>query len=292
MFRKTRLEVPEEAFIAKPARIFAILHLCLVFTMICWIASWPFTGKMLEDKKKIYIFQSIIGSGELINRTYEDAESQAKLSRNHVRFAGLPSETKYTLLNAYEKLIESKNTETFLEKCCSSLEHLLLKSSPWVRAWLLLGLIAAIALLKKSPGASYALCLLPFITACWIYEASLTPKHASRDALLFPSESYLIERYLDEPFSSKILEQQKQLQSAWDRYLASEWSPSGDTEEGEWRFQLARLEITLNEKEGTDAATSVLPLYLLCGWSCLFAFIAIKLSKPQFRQNSQLQPAS
>lgn len=271
---KTRSKVSESAFIAKPARIMAILHLCLVFTIICWVGSWPFLGEMLEYKRQMFHFQTVLGGGELIERTYAtQQEVLAKIDRYKVKFNSLPQEKKSYLLNAYNDAQELQRERGFMTQLNDSVEFVFVKSSPWLRAWLLFSVIAAILLLKKSLGAPYAICILPLIIAFWWMQLGPNISLSKSDAL-YPTEKYLLTHYSANPFSSSISQQQKQLTQAWEGYLSSEWSIDGDVEDGEWRFQLARLELALEERKDREASTSGFLLCLLLIWNICFAFVA------------------
>lgn len=275
MFRKTRSKVAEDAFIPKPARIFAILHLCVAFTILCWICSGPFMGDMLENQKKIYLFQTVMGGGDLIGRTYaSQPDVLERIERHKARFLSLPQTERDSIIHAYNANQQAENSITYLEKCKLSIERLLFQTSPWLRAWLLLGLIAAILLLKKSPGAPYALCVLPLIALCWWVEIAQAPKTLSAEEALYPAESYLMTYYSDQPLSARIQEQRMQLTNAWNRYLAAEWSPFEESEDGEWRFQLRRLQLILDNKKDREENPSGLSLCLLLIWSSGFAFVA------------------
>jgi hypothetical protein len=279
MFRKTRSRIAEDAFIPKPARIYAILHLCVAFTILCWIGSEPFTGDMLNNQRKNYLFQTVMGGGELIARTYADQpEVLERIERNKGRFLSLAAQEKDSLVQAYNDSQSAKRNITYLEKCKQSLERILFTTSPWLRTWLLLGLIATILLLKKSPGASYALCILPLVALFWWVEVAQIPKTVSAEEALYPSEGYLMTYYSDQPLSTRIQEQKMQLTDAWNRYLAAEWSPIEDSEDGEWHFQLKRLQLILADKKDREESPSGLLLCLLFIWSSGFAFIANRYS--------------
>lgn len=281
MLRKTRSEVPDEAFIPKPARVMAILQLCVVFTIVCWLGSWPFMGKMLEHKRETFLFQTVLGGGDLIARTYEDQPGVLqKIERNRKRFLEMPSNEKELILNSYNELISLESQSGFWSKCRDGLQNILIFSSPWLRAWVVFALMAAILLLKKSPGAPMAVWILPVLALMLWFEAAQSPRLISSDEAFFPTENYLISTYGNGALDNSISMQHAQLSLAWERYLASEWSTTGDAEEGDWRFQLTRLKNRLAQKIDRDTPPSGLVLCLFFIWNCGFAWVAYRWKTP------------
>lgn len=281
MQRKTRSQIPESAFIPKPARIMAILQLCLAFTIICWLGSWPFMGEMLEHKRELFLFQTVMGGGDLVLRTYESQpETLDKLKRNHDRFVKMDALERESIVASYNKTLSDESESSFLVKVKGGLENILLQSSPWLRAWILFAVISSILLLKKSPGAPFAIWILPLLACMFWIESHQAPISISPDEALYPTENYLIATYGNGVLSLPIREQHAQLTSAWERYLAIEWSGSNDAEEGEWKFQLARLNAHLSNEKDRESPPSGLILCLFFIWNCCLAGICYRWKTP------------
>lgn len=280
MRRKRYKNIPENAFIPRPARIGAILQLCLAFTLFCWVASWPFMGEMLAHKKRIFLFQTVMGSGELISRTYaEQPEILDQLKQNRAHFLALDPEVRTPFIDAYNREQAQESARTFTSKCKDSLVCLFFSSSPWFRAWLLLSVVAALLLLKKSPGAPYAAWILPLIALAWCIESAQHPKPPTHEERLFPTEEYLVSTYGRGTSSQNLFAQQDSLKRAWKEYVVAEWSTNGNFQEGDWRFQLERLRRVLQDPTDSGAPSpNLLLLFVL--WNGAIAWVGYRWRDP------------
>lgn len=280
MSRKTYPHPIQNAFIATPARVMAILNLCLTFTLFIWVLFWPFLGEMLNQKRQLFLFQSVIGEGELVARTYStQPEVMEKLRNHHVRFESLDTHEKSRLMDAYLQLCSSIEDRKASQQFKEGVEGLLLHSSPWFRAWLLLTLIATLMLLKKSQGAPYAIALLPLIVFIWFIESTQNVGSPNPVEALYPTEHYLMSTYGQDLSAKSILQQKEALEIAWERYLEAEWSSLGDAEDGEWHFQLAKLKTALSSKKDRETPSGVL-LCLFFIWNASYAFVAYRWRTP------------
>ena len=261
MFRKRpKKTFPPGTFIPTPVRIFAILQLCIAFSILLWHASYPFMGELFEVKSKMLIYQAVMGTKDESNR---------------IRFGNLPEKEQQKLLEGYQHFQE-KLEKTFYEKLKQSLKKIL-NLPTFELAWLFFSVILAIMLLKKIEGAKEALWILPLLVFAYAGEnRGLSPRILSDDQKLFPSEELIVEKYLDVPFSQNVFEQKEQLKKGWDAYLIKEWAPEGGNEQdGLFAFNLERVKILAREKPVTRTqpdSLSLLAIYL--GWNISFALVA------------------
>lgn len=270
MFRKREKKIfPPGTFIPFPARVAAIIHLCLAFSLLLWIASKPF----LED---LFTIKSEKMALELVMK-----DPLFKEVRNDQRFQ---IEEKY-------KTISEKLKLSFLDKISAMYQILFLKTPPFEQAWLLFSLIIPILLLLRIEGAAQACCLLPILVLAYaIDNQSLKESDSSFDQNFFPSEQYITENYLDKPLSNSIIEQREELLNGWKRYLIYEWAheqPEKDSDlfqkqarKGEFAFQVAhalkkplKLNLSVN-KTPSKEPLALLAIYFI--WNCLFAWIAMR----------------
>lgn len=258
MFRKrVKKDFPEGTFIPFPARLCAILQLCIAFGALLWIASQPFMGELFEIKSQKLLLHYAIDQREL--------------------FEQLPQIQQEQLLTRLVKLQE-KLERPFWEKLKQSGSTLL--QLPLLKlAWLFLSIILSVMLLKKRDGAAQALWLLPFLALAYGIDNRLNtlPPQLTAEERLFPNEKYLIEYYLDKPFSAKLFEQKLQLEQAWNNYLQEEWgSPEYTLEKGLYSFNLARIQTIPLQKKWEPSQEALPLLFLFIFWNLLFVVIANK----------------
>ncbi len=227
----------------KKQRILAILQLCIVFTIIVWMAGYPFMGALFEQKKETLQYQFVMGQGELIERLNHDAE---RLTRNQDRFQKLSNQEKHKILTGYDVVLAQKEIP-FGEKLKDSLHLLAVGAPPLERAWLILATIAAILILLNRASAKPAAWLTFALAIGILGEAYFFPVTNKTRQSLIPTEKYLIEHYV----SSDTTDEYLQLLEGWEHYLVAEWlheTPSGNpeafrnqVEEGDYRFHLEEL---------------------------------------------------
>jgi hypothetical protein len=260
---------PADTFILKPARIMAILQLCLAFTIIAWHASYPFTGKLYEIKSKLLVYQHVIG---IKNKEYSPY------------FTQLSSEQRTQILHDYEELQRSYD-QPFFSKLQQSFRILILEIPATEIVWLLLSILIPIFLLKRVEGSVPAVWLIPIAMACYALD-NRWHGHSplpSSDAHLFPTEKFLVDNYLNQEFSSHILEQQKQLLKAWETYLIYEWANEKPSEvedlflkqknRGDFSFNLARLKFIHLPLPQGQIKSSYYFLSLALFWNLSFAIL-------------------
>lgn len=293
--KKPKLEIPPGTFIPTPARVMAIIQLCLAFSLIAWIASQPFMGDLFAIKSKMLLYENVMGSRTLSNTaTGKDAEIlKAKLKRNSERFSQLPEEQREKILTNYIAL-EDQTRVSFWDKLEKMFLLLFFDTPPLVQAWLLFSIVIPVLVLLRIDGAVPAVWILPLITLAYGIDNRLNGKSPGEDveSRLFPSEETIVKEYLKEPLSSSILEQKNQLTKGWHVYLVKEWAheaPSNNPDEfnlqvenGEFAFNIGRLNAVI-DKEGEETGKAQAPrkeswgtlaLYLI--WNILFAVIITK----------------
>lgn len=188
------------------------------------------------------------------------------------------------ILANYEKV--KKIAETgFWDKLSESMRILLFELHPYEKAWIFFSILLPILLLKKVEGAQYAIWILPLLSGVYCLDNTLAGKLVvSKEAALFPTENYLIENYMKEPFSNDILVQHEQLQRAWDLYLIREWAleePSeanfdNQVKKGEFFFTVERVKNLPEIKSEWRTKHSAFFLLLHIWWHLFGAFICFK----------------
>lgn len=286
MFRKrTKKTYPPGTFIPTPARVFAIIQLCLAFTVILWNASQPFAGEFFALKSRLLLYEDAMGVASA------SAEQKDRLLRNKERFQALP-DSHQQQLKAEAAALQRALGRSFWSKLADAADFFLFKIPLYERAWLILSVILPILLLKRVEGASLAVWLLPCVAACYAIDSTLygLPGAPSLEQRLFPSEQTLVETHIGGPLSDSLLEQQKQLASGWKHYLVLNWAntqPSSDpavfeiqAEEGAFAFTLARLGAqSLEIPANRNPRQPLLFLLIYFVWNTLFAYAAWKHAK-------------
>lgn len=293
MFRKRQKKhFPPGTFIPTPARICAIIQLCLAFSVLLWNASEPFVGEIFTLKSRLLFYQDVMGiqtGGEVSQEKVE------RLARNAERFQALPKKMKEKLTQDFQQ-IQKQLQRSFWDKLTSVVSLFSAKISPYELAWIFFSIVISIMLLKRVDGASEAVWLLPILVACYAADARLFPKPTENafEAGLFPTESELVENYVHGPLSENVFEQQEQLLNGWKRYLIINWTkqaPSTDqaaferqVEDGEFNFTLERLKLRGEHSNFLTLTKSApppsIPLILLYFfWNTYFAYTAWKYTR-------------
>jgi len=288
--RKKR-EYPPGTFIPKPARVCAIIQLCLAFSIILWNASQPFVGEIFTLKSELLFYQDLIGIPVHENLSSERLD---RLARNAERFQALPKMKQEKLINEMNS-IQKEFSRPISSKLKDVVKIFAFNFSPYELLWLLLSIILPILLLKRVDGATQAIWLLPLLVGCYAldnrwYGAPVSP---SPDTLLFPSEGEIVSNYIDGGLSPNVFEQKEQLMEGWSRYLIINWSkeqPSDDPktflkqgEKAEFLFNLARLDL-LAQKASSSPRNNVRdPIWLLAlyfFWNVFFAYTVTRHLNP------------
>ncbi|MBA3957842.1 MAG: hypothetical protein H0X51_05545 [Parachlamydiaceae bacterium] len=279
---------------SKVPRIFAILQLCIAFTIVMSNAGYPFLGELFNYKTKALLYHHVMGDETLT----ASPEIKQKLQRNQERFQDLPRIQQTQIRDEYQVITQHRDRSA-TEKLRRSWNILAFELPAFERAWLLFAILISILILCRRDGAVRASWLLPALAFCYAYDNytyGQTPPQAA-DAILFPSEAEIVEDYISEPLSDTIMEQHAQLLKGWQHYLIREWaneSRSEDpeifalqVEQGEFAFNLKRLELIAQEKSSINPfrekeSLALLILYLI--WNFWFAW-AINRYSPGVREN-------
>jgi hypothetical protein len=264
MFQKRiKKTYPEGTFIPKPARIVAILHLSLAFTLLLGVILGPFLQDYFTYRKEASLYEFIMGQ------------------KNEKRFKALPTEEKEAILLKHQ-MLKKRYDLSFLQKTQKAFTDIL-KMEKLTLAWLILSIAIPIFLLKKREGAAKAAFLLPLLSL--FYLLNHVPTSAENP---FPSEKYIIENYLKEPLGHDVDSQYHQLLKGWQHYLIDQWSHNKDQshqqqiEEGEFYFHLHRMK---NFKETESSSLFTKMIYL--AWNLFFAIIVNKFKNKNIVYNQQ-----
>lgn len=293
MFRKRiKKEFPPGTFIPTPARVAAIVQLCLAFSLLLWQASQPFMGDLFHIKSQMLIYQDVMGID-----THKDSslEKTARLERNAERFASLPRSLKHGIMENYATLQEQLG-HSFRQKM-HRLGHIFAyEISSYELLWMILSIVIPILLLKRIEGARHAVWLLPALALFFLFD-NQRQGHlvVEQEKQLFPSEKEIVQNYLKEPLSSDILQQREQLLKGWNFYLIINWAqekPSEDpvifqkqAEHGEFMFNIGRLTMMEKMQKQFPQKTSLFILCMYLAWNLFFAWHTthhLQMEKKQF----------
>lgn len=287
MFRKRQKKVfPPGTFIPMPARVCAIIQLCLAFTIILWNMSQPFAGELFTLKSKLVLFEDVMGIG---SKQGLSNEKVARLDRNAARFKELPLEDSASIVKGMQQ-VQGLLQRSFMDKMVGAGRILVYEIPLYEQLWLILSLIIPILLLKRVEGASQAVWLLPLLAALYAFDNRWNGQRPepSQESLLFPTEEVLIASFMHEPLSANIFEQQEQLKQAWQSYLIKVWGNEEKSEDpvaallqsekGEFAFNIARANVISEQaiRKGAYPQEPLLLLGIYLSWNTLFAVFAFK----------------
>lgn len=259
-------------------KILVILQLCLVFSVLMWTLAGPFSAEYFATQSSRLMHKAVIGDGA----------GDGKQERLAQRFAALPQEQQQGILDSYDRL-QKRSEKGFWVRSGEAMSALLIYLPPFTQAWIFFSLVICIMLLLRIEGAVMAAWLLPLIALAYGVDNRLSGDQRGHayDGDLFPSEQYLVDRYLGKPLNGSMEEQHQQLTLGWRRYLAAEWAheqPSEDpdtliaqAEEGEYAFDVARLQrhIAADHEAQVSQVHVQKPIPLLIAymlWNLFFAY--------------------
>lgn len=272
MFKKRQKKTfPPGTFIPTPARIAAIIHLCLAFSFLLWIASQPFMGDLFAVKSELVLYEAVVEKQNLMEK--------------------LSTDDNLLVSKKYENL-KDKLQIPFSEKCIMMLRLLIIQMPPWEQAWIFFSFIIPLLLLLRIEGAVQVSWLLPLITFgfCLNNQMNLPELQNRSENALFPTEEYIVQRYLGGSLEGNILDQQNELKKGWENYLIIEWAHEFPADvmqvrdsqvvKGEFAFNIARIKARQNEKilavDKVPHRQSLLILFIYLMWNFFFAYIAQK----------------
>lgn len=272
--RRIQQEFPPNTFIPFPARVVAILQLCLAFSLLLWQASQPFMGDLFRIKSQMLMYQDVMGIG--------DENHKIRLERNAEHFAALPDNLKRILVEKYD-FLQEQLSHSFRQKLHRLFHLFAYGISSYELSWILFSVIIAILVLKRTEGAQHATWILPGLALLFLFDnhrngvVADTPENS-----LFPSEQEIVQNYLQEPFSKDIFQQREQLLKGWHVYLVKEWAKEDPSEmlplfqqqaeKGEFLFNVSRL-LKQNpfQNHSSPKKSHLFLLFLYLGWNLFFA---------------------
>lgn len=296
MFRKRiKKEFPPGTFIPTPARVVAIIQLCLAFSLLLWQASQPFMGDLFHIRSQMLVHHDVMGINKRDDATQEDKD---RLARNAERFANLPKNLKKNITEKYVSL-QRQLDDSFKQKMERLLHIFVYEVSLYELAWIFFSIIISVMLLKRVDGARHAAWLLPALALLFLLDSQKQGTHRAQNPenQLFPSEQTIVESYLKEPLRGDILTQRELLLRGWNIYLIQKWAhekPSEDpnifktqTETGEFAFNVMRLEKSQLAFPASHPSLFLMSLYVV--WNGFFAWFInkhLKKEKVLFSSNS------
>jgi hypothetical protein len=259
-------------------RIFSILHLCFVFSVICWTVATPFTEELYHDRTLKTAYNIVMGDKHLAQKFPDQKD---KLSQFHTFFVNLPVLQQDAIKTGYANLQEKISTGAWT-KTKSALSLLFFDLPLFKRAWIFFSVILAVMALKERQGIRQAIWILPVLTCCYVGDQSLMKEdiHSTAMEQLIPQESVLAEKYLGHPIEGGIEEQRQQLQTAWEKYLVDVWSPKFNSDSdkllsGEYSFSVARLKALksdFSDQRQQQSLDSAFALLCYLAWNLFYAW--------------------
>lgn len=258
MFAKKKKKTVSENAVEKSARFYCILQLCVVFTVLCWHAGYPFLGEIYDIKQEKRLYDFIF---DPVNRPFKEELPQIERVE----------------LEKGQRFWQTQLDKTFVDKLKGSFWHMYRVMPRLELIWAVLSVVICVMALKQKEGYRHVVWLLPMITLLFVVEniawGQIAPEQP--DEKLYPSEEVLVERYLPNGLATGIEEQQSQLKEAWESYLTEDWG-KGNLGRGEFLFIQARIEarkeayFSLTSKPMEKQPYFWLALYLL--WNTLLAW--------------------
>lgn len=279
MFRKRiKKEFPAGTFIPTPARVVAILQLCLGFTLTLWYMGQPFMGDLFHIKSQMLIYEDVIG----IDRFHSSAEQKERSKRNAERFEAAPQHLKNQLKKHYTFLQDQLN-RPLSAKLKRLFQIFAFHISLLEGSLLTLSILIPILLLKRVEGANHTVWLLPALALLLHWNLLDKNGQVNSENSLFPTEKELIKDSLNKPLSNDIFKQREELLHAWHLYLIKYWAheiPNQDlqlfhlqVEKGEFFFNLKRLELMQNSSAKMVLQNPFI-LWLIALWGLFFGWYA------------------
>ena len=171
MFRqRVKKDYPADTFIPRPARICAIIQLCLAFSVLLWNISEPFIGEIFTLKSKLLLYHDVMGIPSPNQGIHKE-----RLIRNAERFKVLSKQMQEQVAKN-SQFLQKQLQRSFWDKLKSVAILFAYKISPFELAWIFFSIVIVIMLLKKVEGASQAVWLLPILVACYAADNRLSNK--------------------------------------------------------------------------------------------------------------------
>jgi len=242
-----------------------IIQLCFAFIMLVWYAFFPFMGELYHFRSRLFLAQTVQGDEALLSYVLENEQEKTreKLQLNASLFQKLPGFEQDHVADDIRHY-QSKLKMPFWTKIRASFEIILWKLPLFKRAWMFFALLISLLILYRIEGGVAAVWILPFLSLCFLLNHHfLESWQQEPDAFLYPN----IER--------------ENFQEKWEEYLVQNWSPTGNRDEGEFYFNLAKLKAMRTAPSYQSAyqfhgrePLGLLILYFT--WNLLFAYTIYK----------------
>jgi len=246
-------------------RVMLVIQLCFAFMVLVWYACFPFMGELYHFRSRLFLAQTVRGDEALLAYVPEGEKEAAekKLRQNRAWLQNLPGYEQDAVHDDIRHYQEKLKTP-FSSKVYASFEIVTWRLPLFKRAWMFFALIISLAVLYRFEGAVATVWILPFLSLCFLLNHHFLEKWQQEpDAFLFPTL------------------ENGNFSAAWDHHLSEKWSRSGDRDEGEFYFNLARLKAMRNSPSYHSAyqfhgreKLGVLILYFV--WNLLFAYTIFK----------------
>lgn len=266
MFSKAK-PIPNDAFIAKPARMMAIGHLCLAFTVLLFILGYPYMGRHYALKSRLLVYDAVVNADSFATL---DPEGQKRVTQER---------------NALQAILSS----LFMDKTSDAIKRLF-HVPGFKMAWIALSIVLPIFILIKKEGAAAAAWILPLLALAYAIDNQQngwTPV-LTEEEKLFPPEKDILEHYVKKKLEHSFLSQREELLQGWHHYLIQEWAQQIPHEDpslfkqqltkGEFAFNLARLNALAKEpiKDNLRQKEPLIVLLLYVAWNLYFAYFINK----------------
>lgn len=285
MARRPKKIFPQGTFIPTPQRLLSIIQLCIAFSLMLWYLFQPFMGEYFALRNRMLVYEYAMGTSDVLKAR---PDQTAKLERQAKRFIALPEQEKDDSITDYRE-IQTYAKRSTLQKIGDGIRKFIVGIPPFEQAWIFFSITISILVLLKIEGARQAVWILPLIVAAYAVDNQLEGKrpYVSPDSQLFPTEETIIHQYLNVPLAQNPMEQKKQLEEGWKRYLVDHWSQKNDEEEAEFNFTIARLKLLHTESlDGWLGSfhEKIHPIILACYllWNLFFAWMISRIGTKQF----------
>lgn len=240
-------------------RILAIVQLCFAFSLLLWDISQQFLGEYFKIHSRLLVYEYVI---------------------SNPLFEHVSTDQKNEIINDYKTLLSYSQRPT-LEKIREGLEKLAVKTPVFEQAWIFFSIIIAVLILLKVEGALESTITIFLITIgyCVVNYCFGHEEPTSLEEMLIPKEEFIIKNYITE--DAKTIITKNLLEEGWKQYLIEKWSKTGQVEEGEFYFTLARLNLIRREALSSwldfyNKKQSIPILFIYLCWNTFFSVVCIQ----------------
>ncbi|MDP1880845.1 MAG: hypothetical protein Q8K60_07885 [Parachlamydiaceae bacterium] len=257
-------------------RIFAIIQLCLSFSLMIWCLFQPFVGEYFNLKTRMLPYEYVLGA-------------QKTNGNNVLLFQNMNENDRELMKTDYHKILKYSQ-RSFFKKIYDGIIYFAFEVPPFELAWIFFSIVIAILILLQKEGSKSLSWLLPIIAIGLVVDDFQSDQkiNSSSDLILFPTEKQLIdEGYIQNFQHVNWMEQKNQLTQGWQNYLIDKWSSPQDEnrlEKAEFNFNVARLKLFHEEPfqnwiKPKNEKLSLILIVLFMFWNILFALVIFDFSK-------------